>query len=152
MSGRATVMAGLLENGTYKNVFYSDNLRAAEEPDSSGNVFVIPWWYRTEFTLVGGGRETRTLLRINGMIASADVWLNGNLVAEQAAVAGAYPVHELDVTRWVHSGLNTLALRVHPADPRTSLSLAGSTGTRPRRTTTWARGGAWISCARGRSR
>ena len=65
-----------------------------------------------------GGRATRTLLRINGMIASADVWLNGNLVAEQAAVAGAYPVHELDVTRWVHAGSNTLALRVHPADPR----------------------------------
>ena len=121
VSGRATVMAGLLENGTYQNVFYSDNLRAAEEPDSSGNVFVIPWWYRTEFALGSGGRETHTLLRINGMIASADIWLNGNLVAEQAAVAGAYPVHELDVTRWVHSGLNTLALRVHPADPRTSL-------------------------------
>jgi exo-1,4-beta-D-glucosaminidase len=124
VSGRATVMAGLLENGTYKNVFYSDNLRAAEEPDSSGNVFVIPWWYRSEFTLVdGGGRETRTLLRINGIIASADIWLNGNLVADQAAVAGAYPVHELDVSRWVHSGLNTLALRVHPADPRSSLSI-----------------------------
>ena len=123
VSGRATVMGGLLENGTYKNVFYSDNLRTAEEPDSSGNVFVIPWWYRTEFTLVEGGRETRTLLRINGIIASADVWLNGNLVAEQAAVAGAYPVHELDVTRWVHAGINTLALRVVPADPRSSLSI-----------------------------
>ena len=123
VSGRATVMAGLLENGTYKNVFYSDNLRAAEEPDSSGNLFVIPWWYRTEFDLAGAGRATRTLLRINGIIASTDVWLNGNLVAEQAAVAGAYPVHELDVTRWVHDGHNTLALRVHPADPRSSLSI-----------------------------
>jgi exo-1,4-beta-D-glucosaminidase len=123
VTGRATVMAGLLENGTYKNVFYSDNLRAAEEPDSSGNVFVIPWWYRTEFTIGSGGGGAHTLLRINGIIASADVWLNGNLVAEQAAVAGAYPVHELDVTRWVHSGLNTLALRVHPADPRSSLSI-----------------------------
>jgi exo-1,4-beta-D-glucosaminidase len=123
VSGRATVMAGLLENGTYQNVFYGDNLRAVEEPDSSGNLFVIPWWYRSEFTLVSGARETRTLLRINGMIASADVWLNGRLVAEQAAVAGAYPVHELDVTRWVHAGNNALALRVHPADPRTSLSI-----------------------------
>jgi exo-1,4-beta-D-glucosaminidase len=124
VSGRATVMAGLLENGTYKNVFYSDNLRAAEEPDSSGNVFVIPWWYRSEFNLVGGGgRDTRTLLRINGIIASADVWLNGNLVADQGTVAGAYPVHELDVTRWVHPGINTLALRVRPADPRSSLSI-----------------------------
>ncbi|HWS68357.1 MAG TPA: glycoside hydrolase family 2 TIM barrel-domain containing protein [Steroidobacteraceae bacterium] len=121
VSGRATVMAGLLENGTYKDVFYGDNLRAAEEPDSSGNVFVIPWWYRTEFTVSEGGRATRTLLRINGMIASADVWFNGNLVADQAAVAGAYPVHELDVTRWVNAGINTLALRVHPADPRSSL-------------------------------
>jgi exo-1,4-beta-D-glucosaminidase len=123
VSGRATVMAGLLENGTYKNVFYSDNLRAAEEPDSSGNVFVIPWWYRTEFSLAEGGQGTHTLLRINGVIASADVWLNGNLVAEQSAIAGAYPVYELDVTRWVRAGTNTLALRVHPADPRSSLSI-----------------------------
>jgi exo-1,4-beta-D-glucosaminidase len=123
VSGRATAMAGLLENGTYKNVFYSDNLRAVEEPDSSGNLFVIPWWYRTEFNLVKGTPQTRTLLRINGIIASADVWLNGNLVADQAAVAGAYPVHELDVTRWVHAGTNILALRVHPGDPRTSLSI-----------------------------
>src|SRR5258708_37711422 len=104
-------MAGLLENGTYKNVCYGDNLRAAEEPDASGNVFVIPWWYRTEFTLAEGGRETRTLLRINGMIASADAWFNGNLVAEQAAVAGAYPVHELDVTRRVQPALTTPPFR-----------------------------------------
>ncbi len=123
VSGRATVMAGLLENDTYKNVFYSDNLRAAEEPDSSGNVFVVPWWYRTEITLAEGGREPHTLLRINGMIASADVWFNGSLIAEPAAVAGAYPVHEIDVTRWAHAGVNTLALHVHPADPRSSLSI-----------------------------
>jgi len=123
VSGRATVMAGLMENDTYKNVFYSDNLRAAEEPDSSGNVFLIPWWYRTEFNVAEGGKDTHTLLRINGIISSADVWLNGNLIAEQAAVAGAYPVHELDVTRWAHAGTNTLALRVHPADPRLSLSI-----------------------------
>ena len=123
VSGRATVMAGLLENGQYGDVFYGDNLRAVEEPDSSGNLFVIPWWYRTEFALIKGARETRTLLRINGIISSADVWLNGHLVAEQATVAGAYPVHEFDVTRWVHAGSNTLALRVRPADPRTSLSI-----------------------------
>ena len=123
VSGRATVMAGLLENGKYPNVFYGDNLRAVEEPDASGTMFVIPWWYRTEFTVAEGAQGIRTLLRINGMIPSADVWLNGNLVADRAAVAGAYPVHELDVTRWVHAGTNILALRVHPGDPRTSLSI-----------------------------
>src|SRR5215469_16656851 len=32
VSGRATVVAGLLENGTYKNVFYGDNLRKVQPP------------------------------------------------------------------------------------------------------------------------
>ncbi|WP_449428961.1 glycosyl hydrolase 2 galactose-binding domain-containing protein [Rhodanobacter umsongensis] len=124
VSGRATVMAGLLENGTYKNdVFYSDNLRAVQVPDSSGNLFVTPWWYRAEFTLPKDLAGRHTLLRTNGMIASADVWINGHLVADHADVAGAYPVHGFDVTRWIHAGANTLAMRVHPADPRTSLSI-----------------------------
>ena len=124
VSGRATVMAGLLENGAYKyDVFYSDNLRAVQAPDASGSLFVNPWWYRTEFILAEGGRGLHTLLRTNGMIASADVWVNGHLVADHDSVAGAYPVHELDVTRWVHAGSNSLALRVHPADPRRSLSI-----------------------------
>ena len=123
VSGRATVMAGLLENGTYQNVFYGDNLRAVEAPDAGGNLFMIPWWYRTEFTFVKDAPGIRTLLRINGMIATADVWLNGHLVAEPAAVAGAYPVCEFDVTRWVQTGTNTLALRVHPGHPSTSLSI-----------------------------
>jgi exo-1,4-beta-D-glucosaminidase len=123
VSGRATVVAGLMENGKYEDVFYGDNLRTVEEPDASGTMFVIPWWYRSEFTVAKGAPGTRTLLRINGMIPSADVWLNGQLVAQRATIAGAYPVHELDVTRWVREGSNTLALRVQAADPRTSLSI-----------------------------
>lgn len=123
VSGRATVMAGLLENDTYKDVFYSDNLRAVQVPDASGNLFVNPWWYRAGFTLAGKARAGHILLRTNGMIASADLWVNGHLVADHADVAGAYPVHEFDVTRWVHAGGNVLALRVHPGDPRRSLSI-----------------------------
>ncbi len=123
VSGRATVMAGLLENDKYQDVFYSDNLRAVQAPDASGSLFVNPWWYRTEFTLPAAKHGRHTLLRTNGMIASADVWVNGHLVADQASVAGAYPVHELDVTPWVQAGSNILALRVHPADPRRSLSI-----------------------------
>lgn len=124
VSGRATVMAGLLENGTYKNdVFHSDNLRAVQVPDSSGTLFVTPWWYRAQFTLPKSPAGRHTLLRANGMIASADLWVNGHQVADHAELAGAYPVRELDVTRWVHPGANILAMQVHPADPRTSLSI-----------------------------
>ena len=86
VSGRATVMAGLLENGTYKDVFYSDNLRAVEEPDASGNLFVIPWWYRSEFNLADGAKGLRTLLRTNGMVASADVWVRRHPVLSSAGI------------------------------------------------------------------
>jgi len=76
----------------------------------------------------------------------------GTLSPNRQSFAGAYPVHELDVTRWVHAGINTLALRVHPADPRSSLSIGWVDWNPTPRITTWARGGAWISCGRGRSR
>ena len=123
VSGRATVMAGLLESGKFDNLFYGDNLRAVEDPDASGTPFATSWWYRSEFTLAAGASGTRTLLRINGMIPSADVWLNGHLVADQTVVAGAYPVNEFDVTSWVHTGSNIVSLLVHPGDPRRNLSI-----------------------------
>ncbi|HEY9512662.1 MAG TPA: sugar-binding domain-containing protein [Rhodanobacter sp.] len=123
VSGRATVMAGLLENGVYKDVFHSDNLRAVAVPDSNDHQFVVPWWYRTEFTLARRAPGQRTLLRSNGIIGGADIWLNGHQVAPRADLRGAYPVRVFDVTQWVREGVNTLALRVHPADPQLDLSM-----------------------------
>ncbi|HLI16722.1 MAG TPA: glycoside hydrolase family 2 TIM barrel-domain containing protein [Rhodanobacteraceae bacterium] len=111
VSGRATVMAGLMENGRYKDVFHSDNLRTVAR-----HHFVVPWWYRTEFDLGHSTTGLHTFVRTNGMIAGADLWLNGHEIADHSEIRGAYPVHVIDVTRWVHPGLNTLALRVYPAD------------------------------------
>jgi exo-1,4-beta-D-glucosaminidase len=88
VSGRATVMAGLLENGKYPDVFHDDNLRAVEVPDAGHHQFVVPWWYRTQFNLTNV-RGLHTLVRSNGLIASADVWVNGHEVASHADVAGA---------------------------------------------------------------
>lgn len=123
VSGRATVMAGLLENGKYPDVFHGDNLRAVQVPDASGQQFVTPWWYRSQFTLAALAPGQHVLLRTHGLIASADVWVNGHQVADHAALAGAYPVHEFDVTALLHAGSNVLALRVHPADVRKSLAI-----------------------------
>jgi exo-1,4-beta-D-glucosaminidase len=117
VSGRATVMAGLMENGEYKDVFHDDDLRTVAR-----HHFVIPWWYRTQFTLAKGVSGRHVLLRTNGIIGGADVWLNGQRIASQPQLRGAYPVHEFDVTQWVRQGANVLALRVHPADPQLDLS------------------------------
>ena len=114
VGGRATVMAGLMENDEYKNVFHDDELRTVAR-----HHFVIPWWYRTQFTLEKGASRRHILVRTNGIIGGADLWLNGHRIASQPELRGAYPVHEFDVTRWAHDGVNTLAMRVHPADPFT---------------------------------
>ena len=123
VSARATVMAGLIENGRYPNVFYSDNLRAVEEPDASGTMFVVPWWYRTAFVTGATAPGEHVLLRLNGLNPAAEVWLNGERIAGPELVAGAYPVVELDITHRLHEGRNTLALRVEPAEPRRHLSI-----------------------------
>jgi exo-1,4-beta-D-glucosaminidase len=117
VSGRATVMAGLMENGKYKNVFHDDELRTVAR-----HHFVVPWWYRTQFTLEKGASSRHVLVRTNGIIGGADLWLNGHRIAKRPELRGAYPVHEFDVTRWVREGANTLALRVHPADPQLDFS------------------------------
>ena len=123
VSGRATVMAGLMENGLYPEIFYSDNLRAVEEPDASGTMFVIPWWYRTTVVAGPAAPGEHTVLRLNGLNPSAEVWLNGQKLADHDVVAGAYPIVELDLTPHLREGRNTLALRVAPAETRTQLGI-----------------------------
>ncbi|KAF1006617.1 MAG: Exo-beta-D-glucosaminidase [Luteibacter sp.] len=124
VSGRATVMAGLLENEVFKtDVFHSDNLRAVQVPDASGNLFVTPWWYRAGFELPKVAGKRHILLRTHGIISGADAWVNGQKVADRADLSGAYPEHDIDVTRWVRAGSNAVALKVYPGDPRMSLSI-----------------------------
>ncbi|UPG85979.1 glycoside hydrolase family 2 [Luteibacter aegosomatis] len=124
VTGRATVMAGLLENDVFKfDVFHGDNLRAVQVPEASGNLFVTPWWYRAGFELPKAPGTRHTLLRTHGIISAADAWVNGQKVADRADLSGAYPEHDIDVTRWVHADANAVAFKVYPGDPRTNLSI-----------------------------
>lgn len=113
---RSTVMAALLANGHYPDVFHATNMRDQVDP----TLFAVPWWYRSTFTVNGTGR---TLLRSDGIIHQADLFVNGVAVADRTEIAGAYPVHTFDVTELVSPGLNALALRVHPGDPMSDLSI-----------------------------
>jgi exo-1,4-beta-D-glucosaminidase len=116
---RSTVMAAMLAAGRLADVgdlFFSTAMRDAIDP----GLFRVPWWYRTQFTVSGSGR---TLLRTEGVIHKAELWVNGTRVAGTDEVAGAYPVHTFDVSALVVQGVNALALRVHPGDPMTDLSV-----------------------------
>ncbi|MFC0549368.1 glycoside hydrolase family 2 protein [Planotetraspora thailandica] len=118
VSPRSTVLAGLVENGRYPDMFYSTNMR--DNVDKAD--FKVPWWYREEFVVTGKPGLTTTL-RLNGIISRADIWLNGQQVATKDEVVGAYNIKELDVTDLVRPGKNALAIESYPADPDRDLSI-----------------------------
>lgn len=115
---RSTVMAALLSTGVFGELSYSTRLR--DEVDSS--MFEVPWWFRTDFR-VGGEAGTRTHVVSEGIIAKADLWVNGERVAGHDVIAGAYTSNAFDVTELVHRGSNVLSYLVHPGSPMTDLAI-----------------------------
>src|SRR5262245_41450081 len=105
------------------SVFFSNNLQLCYGfmsrigPDTV-STFNVPWWWRTDFTpnLVPG--QTATLL-VNGVIGSANVWVNGTQVATSATVTGAYTRFSFNISNLIVSGTNSLAIQVNPNDPTT---------------------------------
>ncbi|MFL6127206.1 glycosyl hydrolase 2 galactose-binding domain-containing protein [Actinophytocola sp.] len=116
VTSRSTVYAGLLQNGVYPDPFYSTRMR-----DVPKARFQVPWWYRADLTL--DSTEQRTYLDFSGVLAKADVWLNGTRIATKDQVNGAYTRHDLDVTAQVHQGVNSVAFKVYPNDPNKDLSM-----------------------------
>lgn len=123
VGANSTVMAGLLANGKYPDVFHGPNLRAVQVPDADGHWFETSWWYRTAFQIPASPAGLRTIIRTNGIIPMGDLWLNGKEIAGHQEIAGAYTTHEIDVTALVHAGSNVLAIRVYPGSPQRDLSL-----------------------------
>ncbi len=112
---RSTVMAGLVQNGKYPDIFTSTNMRKVD-----AGQFKRDWWYRATFT-VNGGTGLHTVLRLGGVIPRADVWLDGKQIATKTQVVGAHNATDIDITGTVKQGTNALALRVTPADPKKDL-------------------------------
>ncbi|WP_406341304.1 glycosyl hydrolase 2 galactose-binding domain-containing protein [Streptomyces sp. NBC_00648] len=113
---RSTVLAALLAAGKYADPFYSTNQKNIPTAD-----FAVPWWYRSDFSVAD--TSSRTYLDFSGVVSAADVFVNGQQVADKGAVTGAYTRHELDITSAVRSGTNTVAFRVQPNDPRKNLTM-----------------------------
>src|SRR5262245_46863140 len=59
--------------------------------------FDAPWWWRADFTPNLASGQTATLI-VNGVIGSANVWVNGTEVATSSAVTGGYTRFTFDIT------------------------------------------------------
>ncbi|RZQ65753.1 glycoside hydrolase family 2 protein [Amycolatopsis suaedae] len=112
---RTTIMAGLVANGRYPDLFHSTNMR--DKVDRAD--FAVPWWYRSEF--LARGPERHAFLRVPGATSRADVWLNGVRIGE---VTGTYNAREFDIGPLLKPGRNAVALRVHPADPQKHFTIS----------------------------
>ena len=84
--------------------------------------FDVPWWWRTDFTPTLQGGQVATLI-INGVIGSANVWVNGQEVATSSAVTGAYTKVSSNISGLVRPGTNSLAIEVNPNNPTTMFTL-----------------------------
>jgi len=109
-----TLMAGLLENGRYPDIFFSDNL--AKVPTEQ---FDVTWWYREQMNVHPNAHPNahprhgeHTFLVVNGIGGEADLWLNGVKLADRAQLQGSYGQFEYDITEHVREGANAIALEV----------------------------------------
>ena len=90
-----------------------------------------PYWYRTQFFLPPAAQRPRTWLNFKAINCRADVWLNGRRIADHQTMVGALQRFRFDISDAAASGLNHLAVKVHPVDhaaePDTQLEVFGNT-------------------------
>ncbi len=120
----ATVVSALVADGTFPDPYVGMNLRSipgtsypigqnfSNLPMPADSPFAVPWWYRSEFTLPADAAAGRLWLRFGGVNFRFDAWLNGTKIADAGKTAGAWRVHELDVTGVAKPGRNALAVLV----------------------------------------
>ena len=120
-----TVVAALVADGTFPDPHYAMNVREIPGTDyeiatnfsnvemSEDSPFRVPWWYRTEFTLPTDASGRAVWLRFGGINFKANVWLNGQRIAAADEIAGAWRIHEFDISGVARVGeVNALAVEV----------------------------------------
>src|SRR5713101_4512292 len=96
------------------SVFFSNNMQLCYGfmskigPDTV-NTFSVPWWWRTDFTPNLAAGQTATLI-VNGVVGSANVWVNGTQVATSATVTGAFTRFTFNISNLALPGANSLAI------------------------------------------
>ncbi len=126
-----TVVGSLVEDKTYKDPFFGNNLKSlpgmnyaggelsglagffANQDMPKGSPFSCSWWYRTEFILPADYGKGLSWLHFLGINYRANIWLNGTRIASNKDVAGPYRTFEYEVTRALRAGSkNSLAVEV----------------------------------------
>ena len=78
--------------------------------------FNSSWWYRTTFKLPAVKKGQHVILSFDGISYRANIWLNGQQIADKEKTAGSFRQFEIDITPYVGQQ-NILAVEVFRAQP-----------------------------------
>ena len=105
-----TILHHLKESGKYENLYFGKNL---EKIDTSK--FRQPWWYHRKFEVNKGNGNFQLLLK--GINYKADLWLNGEKIANKTKINNAFRQYAFSITKNLQEGQNTLAFKIYPPKP-----------------------------------
>ncbi|HJV77098.1 MAG TPA: glycoside hydrolase family 2 protein [Paludibacter sp.] len=115
----STVLAALVANKVYADPYYGNNyfelpgIRRWDKPE--GNPFESPWWYRTEFEVPASFSSKHIWLKFHSVNYRANLWVNGQKVADSTQIEGAYRLFAFDISKYAKAGeKNCLALEIFP--------------------------------------
>ena len=108
----STVLSTLVANKVYEDPYFGENLKTIPT-----ELFKVPWWYATNFELTRDQADNFARLNFDGINYKANVWLNGKLVADSTAIDGAFRITSFDVSEYLITGTNILAIEVIPPEP-----------------------------------
>ncbi|MGB7188833.1 MAG: glycosyl hydrolase family 2 [Acidobacteriaceae bacterium] len=118
-----TVVAAQVAAGVLPDPYFGDNLRKIPGtsypigknfenlPMAADSPYHCGWWYRDEFTAPATAKNGHYWLHFDGINYRANIWLNGQKIADSSQIAGAYRRYDLDVTKALKPGkTNVLAV------------------------------------------
>jgi exo-1,4-beta-D-glucosaminidase len=121
----STVVGALVTDKTYPDPNYGTNLKSfpgmnyssksffANQDMPKESPFRCAWWFRTEFTLPAAAEQKTNWLDFLGINYRANVWLNGQKIADANDVAGTFATFEFNVSKSLRPGkINALAVQI----------------------------------------
>ncbi|MGC8846154.1 MAG: glycosyl hydrolase 2 galactose-binding domain-containing protein, partial [Candidatus Hydrogenedens sp.] len=117
-----TILAVLEDSNVYPNLYYGTNLKKV--PGYQDDLWLImpenspfrdPWWYRTEFSVPAEWNGMECTLHFEGINYEAEIWLNGQKIADRSEVRGMFRRFEFSVSQNLKYGeKNALAVKIYP--------------------------------------
>jgi exo-1,4-beta-D-glucosaminidase len=124
-----TVVGTLVDDKTYPDPMVGTNFKNlpgmnyssatffANQDMPEGSPFKCSWWWRNEFVLPAAFAKKNIAIHFPGIHYRANVWFNGQKIADAQDIAGTYRIFEFDLTKLAKPGAqNVIALEI--AAPR----------------------------------